>query len=66
MGRTVDRDGFTDEVRLRLVEKDLDENDTAVMGLTKSLNRLTVVLVGAIISFSTSAALLAFQLASHR
>lgn len=66
MSRTADRATFTDPVRITLLEKDNDEQDTAVGKLTQSVNRLTIVLVGAIISFSTSAVLLAWQLSlSH-
>lgn len=65
--RTEQRRGiFTADQRIELVENDLDDNDNQVAELTKAVKRLTGVLVGAIISFASSAVAMAFTIATRR
>ncbi len=77
MSRTTDRNGFTPDQRIVLAEQDLDRNDAAVdrlaatvaseiASLRRQLSRYTGALVGAVISFSTAAIILAWQIAGHR
>ena len=61
--RTAQRAGFTPEVRMQLAEQDLDELEEAMKTIAKSLNRMTWTFVGAVISFTTAALVLAYQIA---
>lgn len=62
MARNTDRVGFTTDQRIALAEQDLDRFEQIVEGLRKALNRQTAVFIGAIISFSTAAIILAWQI----
>jgi len=57
---------FSTDQRVELLEDDLDKNDDAFAALTKAVNRLTGVLVGAIISFASSAVALVYSIATRR
>lgn len=72
MSRTEDRQGFDDQVRLRLVEHDLDEADERFEAIAKEIARiaehlaveiasLRKVLTGLLIAFTTGAVMLALN-----
>lgn len=62
MSRAAARAGFTDKVRLRLLEDDADEHDTAMARIDERLSKILWALVGVLISVATSAVLLAINL----
>lgn len=59
----VERKKFTPEVRLSLLETDMNQIESAVAGVQSGLRRLTMAIVGAALSFATAAVLLAINLA---
>lgn len=64
--RTEARQLFTAEQRIALAEEDLDGIEAAVKDLRRALGRYTMALVGALISTSTAALILAFQIATAK
>ena len=62
MGRTHQRKDFDSGTRMALVEGDLDSLETTVAGIQRSMQRVVYSLVGASITFGTSAILLAVNL----
>ncbi len=62
MSRATARAAFTEEVRLRLVEDDLDEHETLMAAVTERLSKILWAVVGVLISVTTSAILLAINL----
>ena len=59
MGRTEDRAGFSDDVRLRLVEHDLDRIDDRIDRLVAEIAGLRRVLTGILITLATGTVMLA-------
>lgn len=66
MGRATDRTGFSDVVRLRLLEDDVDGFEDAMRGVNERLSKILWAIVGVLISVSTSAILLALNLGVSR
>lgn len=66
MSRAAARAGFTDKVRLRLLEDDADENDAAMADVKALLSKILWAVVGVLISVATSAILLALNLGVAR
>lgn len=66
MGRATDRAGFSDVVRLRLLEDDVDAHEDAMRGVNERLSKILWAVVGVLISVSTSAILLALNLGVSR
>lgn len=66
VGRASDRAGFTDNVRLRLLEDDADELHAAVTSMNDRLGKILWAVVGVLISVTTSAVLLALSLGVSR
>lgn len=59
--RTEERAGFTDKVRLRLVEGDLDGIDQKNDALEKKLDVMIRLLMGVLVSTTTASIFLAIQ-----
>lgn len=66
MSRVAERVEFTDKVRLRLLEKDQDDLETALVAVNDRLGKILWAVVGVLISVSTSAILLAINLGVSR
>lgn len=66
MGRATDRSGFSDVVRLRLLEDDVDAHEDVMRGVNERLSKILWAVVGVLISVSTSAILLALNLGVSR
>lgn len=66
MTRATARAGFTDKVRLRLVEDDLDDHEMLVQQIGERLSKILWAVVGVLISVTTSAILLALNLGVGR
>jgi len=62
MGRTHARKEFDDGVRVTLLESDADEFEMKVVGLQKSMQRVTQSLVATAITLATSSILMALNL----
>lgn len=62
MTRATARAQFTEKVRLRLVEDDLDEHDAVMAAIGDRLSKILWAVVGVLISVTTSAILLAINL----
>ena len=62
MTRASARQQFTDKVRLRLVEDDIDEIEGGMAALNDRLGKILWAVVGVLISVTTSAILLAINL----
>lgn len=62
MSRATARAGFTDKVRLRLVEDDLDDHELLMQQVNERLSRILWAVVGVLVSVTTSAILLAVNL----
>lgn len=73
MSRTAERNGYTQEVRFAMAEKDLDAHDERfnaheddLKALDVKLGKMLGILVGILVSTSTAAILLALNLAVPR
>lgn len=62
MSRAAARAGFTDKVRLRLLEDDADEHESTMAQVNDRLSKILWAVVGVLISVTTSAILLAINL----
>jgi len=62
--RAVARKGFTQGVRLTLVEDDLDQFDSSLADMANELKAIKNVLIGLLISVTTAAVVLALNLAT--
>jgi hypothetical protein len=62
MGRTADRAGYDHQVRLSLVEKDIDQVEEGMSGLRAEIAATRQVLIGILIAVTTASILLAVNL----
>ena len=62
MGRAHARSGFDNETRVTLLEDDADKIESTVVSLQKSMQRVSSALIGAALTFGTSAVLFALNL----
>lgn len=63
MTRQLDRQSFTPDVRITLAEHDLDRHDEFIASFERGMDRLNARLLGFIVTFTSSAVLLAADVA---
>ncbi|RTL08434.1 MAG: hypothetical protein EKK62_07700 [Acidimicrobiia bacterium] len=66
MSRAEERKGFDTDVRVRLLESDLDDNETAIDALRKEIAATRQVLTGILVAVTVASIMLAINLVVAR